>query len=121
MSLSAAANFACAAGSTGRCFGCAPAGYLPSQLSPFQLRAGRTGRGMKPPPQFGHTLRSTFSTQSPQKVHSKLQIQASADAGGSARLQCSQLGRSSRIGLLLLSLHDPPGQGSAHDRDRREE
>jgi hypothetical protein len=32
--------------------------------------AGRIGRGSKPPPQFGHTLKSTFSTQSAQNVHS---------------------------------------------------
>ena len=32
--------------------------------------AGRMGRGVKPPPQFGQTLESTPSTQSAQKVHS---------------------------------------------------
>jgi hypothetical protein len=32
--------------------------------------AGRIGRGSKPPPQFGHTSPSLFSTQSAQKVHS---------------------------------------------------
>jgi hypothetical protein len=32
--------------------------------------AGRIGRGAKPPPQFGHTLCSLFSTQSAQNVHS---------------------------------------------------
>ncbi len=35
---------------------------------------------MKPPPQFGQTLRRTRSTQSPQKVHSNEQIHASADS-----------------------------------------
>jgi hypothetical protein len=39
-------------------------------LSPFQFFFGRTGRGMNPPPQLGHTFFSTFSTQSPQNVHS---------------------------------------------------
>jgi hypothetical protein len=33
-------------------------------------RAGRIGRGMKPPPQLGQTLLKFFSTQSAQKVHS---------------------------------------------------
>ncbi len=66
---------------------------------------------MNPPPQFGQTLRSTFSTQSPQKVHSKEQIHASALSGGSARLQCSQPGRSSSIAqpsfcCLVISHHD---------------
>lgn len=32
--------------------------------------AGRIGRGAKPPPQFGQTLKSFCSTQSAQKVHS---------------------------------------------------
>jgi hypothetical protein len=32
--------------------------------------AGRIGRATKPPPQFGHTLCSLFSTQSAQNVHS---------------------------------------------------
>ena len=32
--------------------------------------AGRIGRGTKPPPQFGQTLLSSFSTQAAQKVHS---------------------------------------------------
>ena len=31
---------------------------------------GRIGRGTKPPPQFGQTLDSTFSTHSAQNVHS---------------------------------------------------
>ena len=54
-----------------------------------------TGRGMKPPSQFGQTFRCTRSTQSPQKVRSKEQIYASGDSGGSARLQCSHEGLSS--------------------------
>ena len=32
-----------------------------------------------------------------QKVHSKLQMRASVDSGGSGRLQCSQVGRSSSM------------------------
>ena len=37
---------------------------------PFAAREGLTGRGTKPPPQFGQTLPSTFSTQLAQNVHS---------------------------------------------------
>jgi hypothetical protein len=32
--------------------------------------AGRIGRGVKPPPQLGHTFFSVLSTQSAQNVHS---------------------------------------------------
>src|ERR1700730_2920005 len=58
--------------------------------------AGRIGRGSKPPPQFGQTLNSTLSTQSAQKVHSKVQMRASVAAGGRSRSQHSQFGRNSR-------------------------
>jgi hypothetical protein len=58
--------------------------------------AGRIGRGSNPPPQFGQTLNSTLSTQSAQKVHSKVQMRASVDAGGKSRSQHSQFGRNSR-------------------------
>ena len=54
--------------------------------------AGLTGRGAKPPPQLGQTLPSTSSAQRTQNVHSKLQIRASALAGGRSASQCSQLG-----------------------------
>lgn len=91
------ANAACAAASTGRCLGVVLAGYLPRKLSPFQFHAGLAGRGTKPPPQLGQTLASRPSTQLAQKVHSKLQIRASVAAGGSALLQCSQVGRSSSM------------------------
>ena len=59
------------------------AGYTLRKLSPRQLRAGRTGRGVNPPPQFGHTF-SSSSTHAEQNVHSKLQIIAFAASGGSA-------------------------------------
>jgi hypothetical protein len=58
--------------------------------------AGRIGRGAKPPPQLGQTLNSTLSTQSAQKVHSKLQMRAAVDSGGRSRSQHSQFGRSSK-------------------------
>lgn len=70
-------------------------GYLARQLSPFQLVVGRIGRGTKLPPQLGQTLPSSVSTHVEQNVHSKLQMRASGDAGGSGLLQCSQVGRSS--------------------------
>ncbi len=56
-------------------------------------RAGRTGRGEKPPPQLGHTPCSLSAAQLGQKVHSKEQIMAAA-SGGRSRSQHSQLGRS---------------------------
>jgi hypothetical protein len=61
---------------------------------------GRTGRGQKPPPQFGQTLSRTFSTQERQKVHSNVQIIASVEFGGSAALQFSQAGLSSSIAVF---------------------
>jgi hypothetical protein len=68
-------------------------------LFPFQLRDGLIGRAMKPPPQFGHTLESTVSTQLAQNVHSKLQIRALVALGGRATLQFSQVGLSWSIGV----------------------
>ena len=59
--------------------------------------ADRVGRGAKPPPQFGHTPASTWFTQAAQKVHSKEQIMASWQLGGSGLSQHSQDGRSSSI------------------------
>jgi hypothetical protein len=83
----------------GRFFTFALGGYLPVKASPFQLRAGRTGRGVNPPPQFGQTFSSTPATQAAQNVHSKLQIIASVDSGGSAR--CS----ARRLAAVQASLH----------------
>lgn len=57
---------------------------------------GRTGRGAKPPPQFGQTFDSLVCTQSAQKVHSKVQMRASSECGGRSQSQPSQLGLSSR-------------------------
>jgi len=94
---SAATKAACASPSTGRWRTTVLAGYLPRKLPPFRSRAGRIGRGTKPPPQFGQVPSSTPSTQEAQKVHSKLQIRASTESGGSGRLQCSQVGRSSSM------------------------
>ncbi len=57
---------------------------------------GRIGRGTKPPPQLGQTLKRMLSTQSAQKVHSKVQMRAIIESGGRSLLQYSQFGRSSR-------------------------
>jgi hypothetical protein len=65
-----AENFACAAGSIGRCLTLVLAGALPRKLSPFQFVAGRIGLGTKPPPQFGQTFPRRLSTQVAQNVHS---------------------------------------------------
>src|SRR5262249_39415765 len=78
---------------------------------------GRIGRGAKPPPQFGQTLCSTFSTHSAQNVHSKLQMRASVAPGGRSLSQYSQLGLSSNMTLSAASgarLHDPVG-GRQHN------
>ena len=91
---------ACCWGSTGRCFTRVLAGCPPRCHSPLQGCEGRSGRGQKPPPQLGHTLNSTRSTQRTQNVHSKLQMRASDESGGRALLQCSQVGRSSSIDSL---------------------
>jgi hypothetical protein len=71
-------------------------------LPPFQFCAGRTGRGLKPPPQFGQTLCNIVSAQSAQKVHSKLQIRALLAAGGKSVSQCSQPGRSSNMMIKMV-------------------
>jgi len=72
------------------------------KFSPFQFFEGRIGRGTKPPPQLLHTFASTSLTHSAQNVHSKEQMRASPEAGGSGMLQCSHEGRSSSIDDLLL-------------------
>jgi hypothetical protein len=79
------------------------AGRVASETPARHAVAGRIGRGENPPPQFGHTLCSFSSTHAAQKVHSKEQIRASADAGGRSRLQNSQFGRNSS------AIAHPPG------------
>ena len=96
----AAANCACPAGSTGWCLRSVEAGSLPRKLLFFQLRAGRTGRGVKPPPQLGQTLCRMSLTQAAQKVHSYEQMRASGACGGKGWSQCSQLGRNSSMSGL---------------------
>jgi hypothetical protein len=65
-------------------------------------RSGRMGRGENPPPQLGQTPFSGPSTQSLQKVHSKVQIRASALSGPRSRSQHSQFGRSSSMAAPAL-------------------
>jgi len=66
-------------------------------LSFFQFFAGLIGLGTNPPPQLEQTFPKTFSTHAAQNVHSNEQMRASRESGGSATLQCSQVGLSSSI------------------------
>jgi hypothetical protein len=72
-------------------------------LSPRQFCAGLTGRGAKPPPQFGQTFSSTPSTHAAQNVHSYVQMRASGASGGSGLLQFSQVGLSSSMGSANIA------------------
>ncbi len=68
------------------------AGYFAS------MGAGRTGRRTSSPPQLGQRLPGRrLATQSAQKVHSNVQIMASAASGGRSLSQHSQLGLSFSI------------------------
>jgi hypothetical protein len=55
------------------------------------------GRALKLPPQLGHIPFNTSRAHSIQNVHSKVQMTASGDSGGSAFPQHSQKGRSSSM------------------------
>jgi hypothetical protein len=61
-----------------------------------EKRAGRTGRAVSAPPQFGQVPERCRSAQSLQNVHSKLQIIAAASHGRSMS-QHSQFGRISSM------------------------
>ena len=63
----------------------------------FNASTGLLGRGTKLPPQLGHILFRTPSTQLVQKVHSNVQMCASVDSGGKSLSQHSQFGRNSNI------------------------
>jgi len=63
----------------------------------FNAAIGLIGLVTKLPPQLGHLLFKTPSTQLVQKVHSKVQIRASVDSGGKSLSQHSQLGLNSNI------------------------
>jgi hypothetical protein len=63
----------------------------------FKAAIGLIGRLTKLPPQLGHWLFKTPSTQLVQNVHSKVQIFASVDSGGKSLLQHSQFGLNSNI------------------------
>jgi hypothetical protein len=78
------------------------AGSLPRKLSFFQFIDGLIGRWTNPPPQLGQTFPRTRSTQLAQNVHSYEQMRASSDSGGNGVLQCSQVGRSSSIAILVF-------------------
>lgn len=91
------------------------AGYLASKC------AGRTGRGLKLPPQLGQMWLSRSSTQLAQKVHSKVQINASVESGGKSLSQHSQLGRSSSIVLTTCAIGPTPRGAQTLIRRRRGE
>ena len=74
---------------------CLDGGYLES------IAEGLIGRAEKLPPQFGHWFFKTSDAQDLQKVHSNVQITASADSGVRSLLQHSQLGLSSSTVLSL--------------------
>src|SRR5207247_7398699 len=108
----------------GRCFTFCDGGYSPRKLSPFQLVLGRMGRGANPPPQLGHTSCSTVRTHVWQNVHSKLQIIASVEAGGSGVLQCSQVGLNSsmsdsRLGHGAIGAERPSRAAGADRKSTR--
>ena len=63
----------------------------------FNAARGLIGRLTKLPPQLGHWLFKTPSTQLAQNVHSKVHIRASVDSGGKSLSQHSQLGLNSNI------------------------
>jgi hypothetical protein len=63
----------------------------------FNALTGLMGRGTKLPPQFGHLLFRTPSTQLVQKVHSNVQMCASVDSGGKSLSQHSQFGLNSNM------------------------
>jgi hypothetical protein len=65
---------------------CVAAGYFTN------MAAGRIGRGVKSPPQLGQRPFSRVSTHSRQKVHSNVQIIASAACGGRSLSQHSHPG-----------------------------
>src|SRR5436190_10781854 len=64
------------------------------------MAAGRIGRATRFPLQFGQVPPSRVSTQSAQKVHSKVQMRASGLSGGRSRSQHSQLGRRLSMGVF---------------------
>jgi hypothetical protein len=98
-----AANTLCDARSTGFEITSVEAGAAVKQFSPFHRRAGRMGRALNPPPQFGHTLSSISSTHVRQNVHSKEQIIASREFGNNWAPQFSQVGRISSMDCLSNS------------------
>jgi hypothetical protein len=96
---SEASRRAWASKSTGLKIRLVEAGYLAK--SAF----GRMGRATKLPLQLGQTSAKRSWAQARQKVHSKVQINASGLSGGKSRSQFSQFGRSSNKFFTLF--HQP--------------
>jgi len=66
------------------------------------LAAGRRGRRISSPPQFGQMKPSFEEAQVEQNVHSKEQISAFGESGGRSVSQHSQPGLSSSMGLSTI-------------------
>lgn len=73
--------------------------YLSNSLS------GRVGRKTRSPRQFGHIPPSSTSGHVAQKVHSPVQIRASAAPFGRLFPQRSHVGRISKIAIHILPLY----------------
>jgi hypothetical protein len=80
------------------------AGYLASRC------AGRIGRGLTLPPQFGHMPWRTVCAQAVQNVHSNVQMTASVESGGRFLSQHSQLGRSCSMVSSRCVIHPTSGR-----------
>src|SRR5258708_13294199 len=91
MGLIGAANALCDAWSTGFETISTEAGTAVKKFWPFHGGAGRMGRPLKPPPQFGPTFSRISSTQGRQNVHSKEQILPSRELGNKPPPPFSQL------------------------------
>lgn len=82
-------------GSNLRCRWCVDGGLFATDSPGRHSVAGRIGRGVNPPPQFGQTLSNSVSTHVVQNVHPQVQMRAFVASGGRSRSQNSQFGRSS--------------------------
>ena len=86
-------------------------GVRAKMIAADPIVSGSNGPGTKFPPQFGHTYSRMFSTQERQKVHSKVQIIAFVESGGSAVLQFSRVGLSSSMKGGRCDFSLVPGRG----------
>jgi hypothetical protein len=83
-----------------------PPGFHTRSVDAGLLRsfaAGRRGRGIISPPQFGQMPWSTSSAHATQNVHSNEQIRASVESGGRSLSQHSQPGRKASMAEFLVT------------------